>query len=292
MSNKLKAAGYVRVSTPGDSQEGSFEAQTAYLQDFLRRQPHLEPVGIFGDQGLSGRHMRNRPGLQQMIKAADDGQLQVIYCKSLSRLARNMRECLEILGHFQKLGIRLVFIKEGIDTALPENELILAILAAIAAAESDSIAENLRLAREKALLSGQVWHRPPYGYLCDKDKHWHINPKEALRINKLFALASQGIPYAMIRRELNIMEKNEATGRIWTQDRLLAALRNEAYTGDYLSHKKLLVTNLSGSKRRIKNTGQKEQFFLQEHHPPLVSREIFQRANELQRLGLLKRHAH
>ena len=289
MQEKLKAAGYVRVSTARDCQDGSFEAQAAYLRAFLERQPGVRLVGIYGDQGKSGRCMRNRPELQRMIGDAEAGRVQAIYCKSLSRFARNMRECLATVRYLGGLGVDFIFIKEGIDTRLMEGELLLSIMAAIAAAESDSIAENIRLAREKALLSGKIWHRPPYGYAWDEAKNWKPVPREALRIQSLFAMAAQGHAYSDIRRVLVEMETAENTGRVWTQDKILAALRNEAYVGDYLSHKKLLVTRSTGAKRRVANDGRWEQIHLEGHHPAIVTREIFRRANELQRGGVLRR---
>lgn len=284
---RLRAAGYARVSTARDCQDGSFESQRAYLEKILAEQPGLLPVGIYGDQGKSGRFMKNRPGLQRLIRDAEAGLVQIVYCKSISRLARNMRECLETLQRLQARKVDFVFIKEGIDTRVMQGELLLSIMAAISAAESDSISENVRLARRKSLLEGRVWHRPPYGYCWDESRNWRVVEDEALRIRRLFALAAAGHDYTYIRQSLNDLEAAGGTGRTWPQDKLLRAIRNEAYIGDYLSHKQLLLRNGDGSRKRLRNDGRQEQFYLENHHPAIIGRELFQRVNELQRHRLL-----
>lgn len=287
MEKKLKAAGYARVSTLRDCQDGSFASQQAYLRDFIRRQPGLEFAGVYGDHGKSGRYMKDRQALQELMAAAEAGEVELICCKSLSRFARNMRQCLELVRHLSSLGVGLIFIKEGIDTRTMQGELHMAIMAAVAAAESDSIAENVRHSRRKAVLSGCLWSRPPYGYRCDDKKNWIIAPDEALRIQRLFELAAQGHVYAELRRTLNEMEAAAGTGRLWTQEKILTAIRNEAYVGDYLTHKRILLRRQDGSGRRVTNHGLREQFYLEGHHPAIVSRELFHKVNDLQSRGLL-----
>ena len=85
MEKKLKAAGYARVSTVRDCQDGSFASQQAYLRDFIRRQPGLEFSGVYGDHGKSGRYMKDRQALQDLMAAAEAGEVELICYKSLSR---------------------------------------------------------------------------------------------------------------------------------------------------------------------------------------------------------------
>ena len=112
MEKKLKAAGYARVSTLRDCQDGSFASQQAYLRDFIRRQPGLEFSGVYGDHGKSGRYMKDRQALQDLMAAAEAGEVELICCKSLSRFARNMRQCLELVRHLSSLDVGLVFIRK------------------------------------------------------------------------------------------------------------------------------------------------------------------------------------
>ena len=63
----IKACGYARVSTPQDSQDGSFESQTSYLAGFINGHPEWELYRIYGDHGKSGRCMKSRPEFRQMI---------------------------------------------------------------------------------------------------------------------------------------------------------------------------------------------------------------------------------
>ena len=70
---KMRAAGYARVSTEEEIQEGSYDLQVQYFRDMIMEDPNLELVGVYGDFGISGREAEKRPGLQQMLKDCDDG---------------------------------------------------------------------------------------------------------------------------------------------------------------------------------------------------------------------------
>ena len=90
-----QAVAYVRVSTPGQRDEGvSLDAQRAKITAWCEVMGY-ELVTTYADEGISGHSMDKRPGLQQAIDdACTRGGVLVVY--SLSRLARNTRETLEL----------------------------------------------------------------------------------------------------------------------------------------------------------------------------------------------------
>ena len=231
--------------------------------------------------------MKGRPEFRQMITDAENMEFGMIICKSISRFARNMKETLEITRRLCAAGVNFLFIREALDTRTMQGELILSIMAAISESESDSISENLKTARNKALMEGKVWRRPPYGYEWDKDKRWVIKKQEAERVRKIYAMAAGRECYAAIRNELNKMEETEGTGRIWSHAMVRNILTSEIYVGDYITNKHCVVTEKNGMRRRVRNDGIREQVYIEEHHPAIIGRSLFNEANDLVKLGLL-----
>ena len=114
-----RAAAYCRVSTVLEQQEGSFEWQRRHYTELLSGSPNVKLVGVYGDEGCSGRYADRRPEFQQMLKDCEDGKIDVIYTKSISRFARNTVDSLNYIRELRDLGISVCFENENIDTMTP-----------------------------------------------------------------------------------------------------------------------------------------------------------------------------
>lgn len=156
-SLKLKVAAYVRVSTDQDEQLLSFEAQLKHYELMIKGIPEWEFVGIYSDEGISATGVEKRNGLLQLITDSEEGKVDSIITKSISRFARNAVDCLEMVRKLTDLGTALYFEKEQINTGSMESELMLSILSSLAESESISTSENVSWAIQnqfkKALLS-------------------------------------------------------------------------------------------------------------------------------------------
>ena len=86
---RKRAAAYCRVSTNMAEQEGSFEMQKQYYETYIGGKPNWELAGIYADKGVSGTHMKNRPGFQRMLSDCERGKIDIIVTKSISRISRN-----------------------------------------------------------------------------------------------------------------------------------------------------------------------------------------------------------
>ena len=276
----LRAAAYVRVSTTMDMQDGSYEVQSDYYENLIKNDPALEFVGIYGDH-KSGRNMKKRPELQRLLRDCKAGLVDVIFCKSISRFSRNMRECIDTVRKLRKHGVSVRFERDGVDTGTMQGEFIFSIMAAIAAEESNSISQNLKGARNKALQQGVLWFVPRYGYKQGENHSWLLCEQEAAHVKRIFRLAAQGTTYEDILYELNALEEKEGTGRVWTQHMIRNLLRSEVYTGDYESMKSVKIKDKDGTTHIVRNNGQEEQIYIEDHHPAIVSRELFRVVGEL-----------
>lgn len=289
MENKKKrTCAYCRVSTASDTQDGSFEVQCEYYERLISSNPEMEFVGVYGDQGKSGRKMYNRTELNRMIKDCEDGKIDLILTKSISRFARNMADCVETVRHLKELGVRVLFEKENLDTDTMTGELILGILATIAQEESISLSQNQAWSRMKHLERGETWSPPRYGYTSDGKNHgWVIVPNQAEVVRMAFYMAATCHTYAEIRDEMNRMEREEGSEKVWTKPTVALLLRSENYVGDFLSNKECTIIDSNGKEKRVKNKGFVDQILIEGHHPAIVSHELFDIVQELIKHGTI-----
>lgn len=285
---KKRVAVYCRVSTAADQQDGSFERQCEYFRAIVAANPTMLLVDIYGDHGKSGRSMAGRPALQRLLRDCTAGKIDLILTKSVSRFARNLADCVGTVRALQSMGISVLFEKEALNTGDERNELFLCILATMAQQESNSIASHVAWARRQRAMAGCPYGEVAYGYLAGRrHKHiWHTVEDEARRVRRAFDMANRGECYKDIRAALQSMEDTEQTGKVWSQFNLGYLLRNPCYKGDYIVNKTCQIPVGSGW-RKVWNNGQREQFYIEEHHEALVSDKVFQRVQLLMRRGLL-----
>lgn len=88
VENLVNVVIYARVSTTNEGQAESCNNQVALCEDFLCNHPNVNIVGVFVDDGLSGKNT-NRPEYQKMMSLVSRGGADLIVSKSTSRLNRN-----------------------------------------------------------------------------------------------------------------------------------------------------------------------------------------------------------
>ncbi len=279
---KKRTAAYCRVSTVSDTQDGSFEIQCEYYEKLIKEDPNMEFVGVYGDHGKSGRAMRGRKELNRLIKDCEDGKIDLILTKSISRFARNMPECVSTIRHLKECGVAVYFEREGIDTELLNRELMLSIMATIAQEESNSISLNMRWSRQKHVEKGQPWEKARYGYVSVGPEHrWEIVDDEAKIVKKAFYMAGMCHTYSEITGEMNRMEEERGGGKRWTNATLVNLLRSEVYIGNYLSNKEIRIVDKNGVTKRVRNQGEVEQILIEGHHEAIVSENLYDAVHKL-----------
>ena len=142
IEQKTRVAAYCRVSTDKDEQLVSLENQMAAFRYQIAQRSDWELVDIYVDEGISGTSIQNRTGFCRMLDDCEAGKIDYIITKSISRFARNTLDCLNYVRRLQKLGVKILFEKEGIDTGESCSEMVLTVMAAFAQEESRSISEK------------------------------------------------------------------------------------------------------------------------------------------------------
>lgn len=83
---------------------------------------------------------RDRPQLIKMMNELKDGD--ILYCESISRLGRNLKDLLEIVEELVNKGVRVVLVKEGIDTSTTTYKLLIGIFGAVSEMERETTQER------------------------------------------------------------------------------------------------------------------------------------------------------
>lgn len=275
---RLKVCAYVRVSTDSDEQEDSLENQTTYFRDYIATNPGWEFAGIYADQGISG-FKESRPQFQQMIADAKAGLIDLIIVKSVSRFARNTETVLKFSRELKSIGVGIFFQLQNINTLSGAGELMLTVLAAFAQAESEGASDNAKLTYKRKFSSGipASGLERTYGFSQDANGGITVNEKQAETVRLIFDLAEHGVWPGKIRAYLNKHHIPTSTKAKWNDTGIFRILHNTAYKGDLILQK----TYLDSRRKRHKNQGQVDQWYIAENHPAIVPPEQWDAVQEV-----------
>ena len=144
ITDKIRVAAYVRVSSDSDDQENSFINQYDYYNKKINGNPDWKFVDIYADNGITGTEMSRRDEFNRMFNDCRDGKIDLVIVKSISRFARNTYDCLDTLRKLKVLGVDVLFEKENINTKTMKSETELAALSTMAQDESISLSKNVK----------------------------------------------------------------------------------------------------------------------------------------------------
>ncbi len=277
VQKKIRVAAYCRVSTASDEQLISLEAQKAHYEDYIKSNDEWLYAGLFYDEGITGTKKECRDGLLSLVAACEDGQIDLVITKSISRFSRNTTDSLELVRKLLDLNVTVIFEKENINTGNMESELMLSILSSLAESESVSISENSKWSIQKRFQNGTfIIAYPPYGY-TNVDGEMVIVPEQAEVVRQMFADTLAGKSTHTIAKELNERGITSKKGGKWTPGTVNGIIRNEKFTGDVIFQK----TYTDSQFNRHHNNGEQNQYLCDEHHEAIVSHEVFNAANEV-----------
>ena len=288
---KLRVAAYCRVSSNSADQRNSFATQERVYTKYIAEKQEWELVDIFADEGLSGMKADNRPEFQRMIRMCELHQIDLILTKSVSRFARNAQDCIEAVRELRQLGVTVYFEKEHINTANMSNEMFLSMMSAFAQEESISISKNMRKGAVMRMKNGTFrLSQAPYGYYLDEKGILIVQQEEAKIVQRIFGNFLSGMGIQEIAAELQKEHIPKLNGEpIWSYTGILYILTNERYIGDELFQKRYTTDTLPFQKKI--NRGQKKQYYAEDTHDPIISREVFRKAQELLKRKS-ERHGH
>lgn len=279
-NTKIRCAAYCRVSSDSEDQLNSFMAQTRYYEKAFENSETEQLVDIYADEGITGTCEDKRDEFQRMIKDCRRGKIDRIYTKSISRFARNTKDCLKNIRELKSLGITVFFEKENIDTEKLSDEMMITIMGGLAQEESMSISKNLQWSIQKRMENG-TFNPPslPYGYMR-RNKEIVIKENEAQIVQYIFSQYINGTGMETIAKELNQNHiDKDGKGLIWCKNTIRYILMNEKYTGKSV-FRKFYTTGSFPFKQR-ENKGELEQYLVQETMPVIISQDVFETVQTL-----------
>ena len=279
---RIRVAAYCRVSTDGDEQLGSFESQKAYYEQKIKQNKEWVSAGIFADEAITGTKVDKREGFQEMIRKCQNGEIDMILTKSISRFSRNTQDIIKYVRMLRDRNIAIVFEKENINTLDMNGEMLLTILSSLSQGEVESLSENVKMGLKMKMKRGElVGFNGCLGYDYHPDtKSITVNEQEAETVRFIYNMYLQGYGSSTIAKRLTEMGVKNKLGKVeWHDHGVMGIIKNEKYKGDILLGKTFTVDPIS--KRRLANMGEEDRYYIRDHHEPIVSREVWDKADEI-----------
>lgn len=273
-TEKIPVAVYCRVSTKAERQSDSLENQIEHYTETVGNDPRYELVEIYCDFGISG-YKEARPGFQRMMDDAEAGRFRQVITKAITRFARNTRTVLESTRRLKELGIGCYFELQGIDTMSQEGELLMTLYAAFGQAESEGARMHTLMALKKKYDEGRPTRQLQRSMGYSKGSDGEFYPDEyAPLVLEMYEMCADGYTAAQITNYLNAEGITNHNGCAFHRASVTRLLRNPAYKGDFIAQRYYV----NEDRRLVKNKGEKPMLYIEEDHIPIVTVELWDKA--------------
>ncbi len=269
-----RVAAYARVSTLAEDQEESYETQVSYYTNLIGGTKGWTMVKVYADRGITGTSAAKRPGFMEMIQDAEDGKIDLILCKSVSRFSRNFGEAQKFVHQLKAKGVEVRFEKENLSSASAQTDMILGTMMAVAQQESKSISDNVKWTYRRLGQQGirHVGNNHVLGY---DEVDGKLTPNsQAWIVRLIFERYAEGAPVGAIQAELT--DKGARTmrsGKPFEYKHIMTILGNELYTGDRLIQKKPPQNHLT---KKPDPSQPYDSWYIRRDHEGIITKDLWQ----------------
>ena len=151
----IKVAAYCRVSLDPTRMSQSMESQMSHYTHIIYNKENWDFVGIYLDNMVTGKKASLRPGFTRMIRHCEEGRIDLILVKSVSRFSRNAKELLEIVEKLKSINVTIYFETENIESTRVDSAYLLKVYAGLAQKEIEEISESVAWGYEKLMIAGK-----------------------------------------------------------------------------------------------------------------------------------------
>lgn len=294
------AALYERLSKDDELQgeSNSISNQKGYLEDYARKHGYTT-FKHYTDDGYTGKNF-NRPGFQAMLSEIEDGLIDTVIVKDMSRFGRNYLQVgfyTEIL--FPKKQVHFIAINSNIDSDNPQDNDFAPFLNIMNEWYVKDTSKKITAIFKSKMESGQRCSGSiPYGYnrLPNDKQTLIVDPEVAPIVKKIFVLASEGLGPTQIARQLSeekvlipsaYTEKyhpEQSNGRTfncdeysWSNSTVSAILDRREYLGHTVLRKSI-CTNFKTDTRR--KATEDELLIFPNTHEPIISQDLWDLAQK------------
>lgn len=278
---KLRVTDYARVSTDHLEQKKSLQNQVEHFEEYIKENPNWTYVQGYVDEGITGTSDIKRDNFMKMIEDARLGKFDLIVTKEISRFSRNTLDSIKYTRDLLSYGVAVLFVNDNINTALPDSELRLTIMASMAQDEIRRLSERVKFGMNRAISRGEILgNNLLYGYKKDKDtKALNIIEDEAKVVRRVYELyAIEKLSLSKITKILNDSQLKTELGNKWCISTVSRMIENPKYKGYYCAKKKEIVDYMT---KKVKYF-EKDEWIIYEDKiriPPIIDEDLWERAN-------------
>ena len=286
---------YYRLSRDEDEELNSLNNQRKIIYNFAVSNGH-EVVGESFDDNVSGMHF-NREGIDKIYEVVEAGKIEAIIVKDLSRLGRHRTQTALFIDYLREHDVRVLSATENIDTFNENDDLIIGFKGLVNDFYARDGSRRVRTGYRQKQKEGIVTI-PPFGYFKDKNTKKVVVVEEAAEtVRLIFSAYVGGSGMKAIARTLNeqrrktpaLMQMELLNKRLpntqdgilkkylWDATMVARILRDESYIGTLICHK----SERNKINKTFRFTDLEEQFRHENYLPMIVTREIWEQAQEL-----------
>ena len=280
-SLKLRVTDYARVSTNTHEQKKSLQNQVEHFEQYIKENPNWTYVDGYVDDGITGTSDIKRDNFMKMIEDARRGKFDLIVTKEISRFSRNTLDSIKYTRELLSYGVSVLFVNDNINTAMPDSELRLTIMASMAQDEIRRLSERVKFGMNQAIERGEILgNNLLYGYKKNKDNGGlNIIKEEAKIVRKIYELyAIEELSLSKIVKALNSEGLKTCQGKKWCISTISRMIENPKYKGYYCARKSETVDYMTKKIKYFK----KGDWIIYENKtriPPIIDENLWNRAN-------------
>ena len=289
---------YIRLSKEDEEKEKyseseSIQNQRALLMQYIKENK-LNFIAEYVDDGISGTSF-DRPGFNKMIEDIENGKINMVITKDLSRLGRNyVQSGYYTETYFPEHNVRYIAILDNIDTAIDSaNNDIAPFKSILNEMYAKDTSKKINSVLQSKRKQGEYLGTAPYGYKKDPENKYHlIIDEEAAKVVKLIFerylegygtmqiadyLSEQKIPIPSDYNKKKRGTKSITYG-LWAQSTVRFILSNEIYTGTVIQGKR---KKLSFKSKKYIDVPEEDWVRVPNMHEAIVSVEDYERAKRI-----------
>lgn len=294
-----KAALYCRLSVDDGNFGGSvsIETQKILLEQYCKDHK-ITDYKFYCDDGCSGTNF-DRPSFKKMLSDIDEGKINLVIVKDLSRFGRNYVEAGMYVQRFTDSNIRFIAADDNYDSLVNSDDLLFPIKNVVNEMYARDVSKKTKAAKKAKARDGQfIGSKVPFGYKIDPNDRHHLIVDEpaAQVVKRIFRLASEGVGYnkmAKIFREekvltpiayFNLNNPDYFKSDYWRKEfdwhvtSIRAILNNEVYLGKLVYGKQR--NKSMKSKEKVRNP--KEDWIVVENcHDPIITQELWDTVHKI-----------
>ena len=294
-----KAALYCRLSVDDGNFGGSvsIETQKILLEQYCKDHK-ITDYKFYCDDGCSGTNF-DRPSFKKMLSDIDEGKINLVIVKDLSRFGRNYVEAGMYVQRFTDSNIRFIAADDNYDSLVNSDDLLFPIKNVVNEMYARDVSKKTKAAKKAKARDGQfIGSKAPFGYKIDPNDRHHLIVDEpaAQVVKRIFGLASEGVGYnkmAKIFREekvltpiayFNLNNPDYFKSDYWRKEfdwhvtSIRAILNNEVYLGKLVYGKQR--NKSMNSKEKVRNP--KEDWIVVENcHEPIITQELWDTVHKI-----------